>query len=54
MHFSVSLTFDIWIGRAKKWHLEKKIIEFELIEAEHTHENIDESIVKVAKDWSRR
>ena len=62
--FSVSVTSDIWSGRAKEdyismvahyvneeWELEKRIIGFKLIDVAHTAENIANSICKVVEDF---
>jgi len=65
--FSVSLTSDIWSGRAKQdyisvvahyvdetWELQKRIIGFELIDVKHTGDNIAESIVRVIDKFCLR
>ena len=63
--FSVSLTSDIWTGRAKQdyisvvthyvnehWHLQKRVIGFELIDVAHSGPNIAEAILKVVNDFN--
>lgn len=62
--FSVSITSDIWSGRAKQdyisvvahyvsknWELQKRVIGFELIDVAHTGENIAQAIVKVVDQF---
>ena len=62
--FSVSLTSDIWAGRAKEdylsvvahyinpnWEMEKRIIGLTLIESSHTGENIAKCISKVIEEF---
>jgi hypothetical protein len=62
--FSVSLTSDIWSGRAKQdyisvvahyvnedWEILKRIIGFELIDVKHTGDNIAEAIIKVVENF---
>jgi hypothetical protein len=62
--FSVSLTSDIWTGRAKqdyisvvahyvndKWELQKRILGFELIDISHTGENIAQAIINVVANF---
>jgi len=62
--FSVSLTSNIWAGRAKEdylsvvahyvnpnWEMEKRIIGLTLIESSHTGENIVECIIKVIEEF---
>jgi hypothetical protein len=62
--FSVSITSDIWSGRAKQdyitvvahyvdnnWELQKRVIGFELIDVAHTGENIAASILKVVQEF---
>ena len=63
--FSVSLTSDIWSGRAKQdyisvvthyvnehWHLQKRVIGFELIDVAHSGPNIVEAVLKVVNDFN--
>src|SRR3954466_3383423 len=62
--FSVSLTSDIWSGRAKqdyisvvahyvntKWELQKRIIGFELLEVAHTGANIAQVVINVVANF---
>lgn len=62
--FAVSLTSGIWSGRAKQnyisvvehyvnehWHLQKRVIGFELIDISHSSVNIAESVLKVVNDF---
>jgi hypothetical protein len=62
--FLVSLTSDIWSGRAKQdyisvvahyvnqnWVLQKRIVGFELIDEAHSGENIASAILKVVAEF---
>ncbi|KAE8819308.1 hypothetical protein D1007_02807 [Hordeum vulgare] len=63
--FSVSLTSDIWTGGAKQdyisvvahyvneyWHLQKRVIGFELIDVSHSGPNIAQAILEVVNDFA--
>ena len=63
--FSVSLTSDIWSGRAKQdyisvvthyvnehWHLQKRVTGFELIDVAHSGLNIAQVVLKVVNDFN--